>query len=77
MLRHLTVWSTSCQAYRVSMLLIVAIARDLRRRHKKSLLVVNKVDKPGDSVVHDFHRLGLGEPHPVEPRRRLGARDLA
>ena len=32
-----------------------AIARDLRRRRVKSLLVVNKVDKPGDPVTHGVY----------------------
>ncbi len=53
-----------------------AIARDLRRRAKKSLLVVNKVDKPGDLVIHDFHGLGLGEPHPVSSENGFGIGDL-
>lgn len=53
-----------------------AIARDLRKRAKRSVLVVNKVDKPGDPVVHDFHRLGLGEPHPVSSENGFGIGDL-
>lgn len=53
-----------------------AIARDLRRRRKKSLLVVNKVDKPGDPIVHEFHRLGLGEPHPISSENGFGIGDL-
>ena len=39
-----------------------AIARNLREAGRSFLLVVNKVDKPHDPIVHDFHRLGLGEP---------------
>ena len=54
----------------------VAIARDLRRRHAKSLLVVNKVDKPGNLGTHDFHRLGLGEPLPVSSENGFGIGDL-
>jgi GTP-binding protein len=54
----------------------VAIARDLRRRSAKSLLVVNKVDKPGDLGTHDFHRLGLGEPLPVSSENGFGIGDL-
>ena len=54
----------------------VAIARDLRRRQVKSLLVVNKVDKPGDLGTHDFHRLGLGEPLPVSSENGFGIGDL-
>jgi GTP-binding protein len=40
------------------------------------LLVVNKVDRPGDPVVHDFHRLGLGEPFPISAENGLGIGDL-
>jgi GTP-binding protein len=53
-----------------------AIARDLRKRAKKSVLIVNKVDKPGDPVVHDFHRLGLGEPRPISSENGFGIGDL-
>ena len=53
-----------------------AIARSLRRRKTPSLLVVNKVDKPGDPVVHDFHRLGLGEPIPISSENGFGIGDL-
>jgi GTP-binding protein len=53
-----------------------AIARDLRRRARSSLLVVNKVDKPGDPVVHEFHRLGLGAPLPVSSENGFGIGDL-
>jgi GTP-binding protein len=54
----------------------VAIARDLRKRGAKSLLVVNKVDRPGDLATHDFHRLGLGEPIPVSSENGFGIGDL-
>jgi len=54
----------------------VAIGRDLRRRQAKSLLVVNKVDKPGDLATHDFHRLGLGEPLPISSENGFGIGDL-
>src|SRR5262245_13885646 len=37
-----------------------AIAKSLRKRSVPSLVVVNKVDKPGDALVHEFHRLGRG-----------------
>jgi len=53
-----------------------AIATQLRRTGRKSLLVVNKVDVPGDAIVHDFHRLGLGEPHAVAAEGGLGIGDL-
>jgi len=53
-----------------------AIATQLRRMHGKALLVVNKVDVPGDAIVHDFHRLGLGEPLAVAAEGGLGIGDL-
>lgn len=53
-----------------------AIATQLRRTHARALLVVNKVDKPGDAIVHDFHRLGLGDPLPVAAEGGLGIGDL-
>jgi GTP-binding protein len=53
-----------------------AIATQLRRTGRKALLVVNKVDVPGDAIVHDFHRLGLGEPHAVAAEGGLGIGDL-
>ena len=53
-----------------------AIATQLRRTHGKALRVVNKVDKPGDAIVHDFHSLGLGEPHAVAAEGGLGIGDL-
>jgi GTP-binding protein len=53
-----------------------AIATQLRRTHGKALLVVNKVDVAGDAIVHDFHRLGLGEPHAVAAEGGLGIGDL-
>jgi GTP-binding protein len=52
------------------------IARDLRRRGAGALLVVNKVDKPGDPVAHDFHRLGLGEPIAISSENGFGIGDL-
>jgi GTP-binding protein len=39
-----------------------AIATQLRKTHGRALLVVNKVDKGNDPIVHEFHRLGLGTP---------------
>jgi GTP-binding protein len=53
-----------------------AIARSLRRQGVPCLLVVNKVDKPGDSLVHEFHRLGLGTPHAVSSENGFGFGDL-
>ena len=54
----------------------LAIARDLRRRGARCLVVVNKVDKPGDLGTHDFHRLGLGEPQPISAENGHGIGDL-
>ena len=53
-----------------------AIARSLRRHGTRSVLVVNKVDKPGDSLVHEFHRLGIGTPYPVSAENGFGFGDL-
>ncbi len=53
-----------------------AIAQSLRRRRSECLLVVNKLDKPGDVAVHDFHALGLGEPIPVSSENGFGIGDL-
>jgi GTPase len=53
-----------------------AIARALRRRDAPTLVLVNKVDKPGDPVVHDFHELGLGEPVPISAENGYGIGDL-
>jgi GTP-binding protein len=53
-----------------------AIASNLRRSGKACLLVVNKVDNPGDPVVHEFHRLGLGEPIPISSENGYGIGDL-
>jgi GTP-binding protein len=53
-----------------------AIAASLRRQGATTLLVVNKVDKPGDVAVHDFHGLGLGEPFPISAENGFGIGDL-
>jgi GTPase len=53
-----------------------SIAQSLRRQRAPSLVVVNKVDKPGDAVVHEFHALGLGEPAPVSSENGFGIGDL-
>ena len=53
-----------------------AIAASLRKREARCLLVVNKVDRPGDPVLHDFHRLGLGEPVPISAENGFGIGDL-
>jgi GTPase len=53
-----------------------AIGRSLRKRGVPCLLVVNKVDKPGDALVHEFHRLGLGTPRPISSENGFGIGDL-
>ena len=53
-----------------------AIATQIRRTHDRALLVVNKVDVPGDTIVHEFHRLGLGDPIAVAAEGGLGIGDL-
>ena len=53
-----------------------AIGAQLRRTGRKSIVVVNKVDKPGDAIVHDFHRLGLGDPMPIAAEGGFGIGDM-
>jgi GTP-binding protein len=53
-----------------------AIASRLRRGGRTVIVAVNKVDKPGDPVVHEFHRLGLGEPQSVSSENGYGIGDL-
>ncbi len=53
-----------------------AIATQLRKTHGRALLVVNKVDKGNDPIVHEFHRLGLGTPMAVAAEGGLGIGDL-
>jgi GTP-binding protein len=53
-----------------------AIANQLRRQNANTIVVVNKVDKSGDTIVHDFHRLGLGEPMPIASEGGLGVGDM-
>ena len=49
----------------------------LRRSGAPAIVVANKCDAPGDSVlVADFHRLGLGEPIAVSALHGLGTGDL-
>jgi len=42
-----------------------AVAEKLRRSGRPVLLAVNKLDFSDDSAIHDFHRLGFGEPQAV------------
>lgn len=53
-----------------------AIAKHLRRSRPAAILAVNKVDRPGDPVVHEFHRLGVGEPQAVSAENGYGIGDL-
>ncbi len=49
----------------------------LRRSSLPKLVAANKVDSVGStSLVHDFHRLGLGEPIAVSAAQGLGTGDL-
>lgn len=54
-----------------------AIARDLRRENKPVVLAVNKVEKDSDRAqLHEFHALGLGEPHGISALHGHGVGDL-
>ena len=54
-----------------------AIAEVLRRGDKRIILTVNKADTAeSEAGIHEFHRLGLGEPHPVSALRGRGVGDL-
>jgi len=53
-----------------------AIANGLRKRKIGCLLVVNKVDRPTDPALHEFHRLGLGEPVSISSENGFGIGDL-
>src|ERR687887_2686833 len=53
------------------------IAQILRRGRMPVVVAANKIDNPGDvALVHDFHRLGLGEPMAVSAAQGLGTGDL-
>ncbi len=53
------------------------LARTLRGAGTPVLVVVNKVDRPGDEHVGaEFHGLGLGDPVPVSATHGLGSGDL-
>ncbi|HEY2954353.1 MAG TPA: ribosome biogenesis GTPase Der [Candidatus Eisenbacteria bacterium] len=53
-----------------------AIADSLRRRGARCLLVVNKLDRPFDPALHEFHALGLGEPLGISSENGTGIGDL-
>jgi GTP-binding protein len=53
------------------------VASELRASERPTLVVVNKVDRPGDEhVTAEFHSLGLGEPLAVSASHGLGTGDL-
>jgi GTPase len=53
------------------------IADLLRRSGRPVLVIANKVDEPGRTdQVHEFHRLGLGEPFPISAVHGHGTGDL-
>ena len=56
-----------------------AVAARLRERSEEIPLIIaaNKVDHPNlESGVHEFHRLGLGDPHGVSANEGWGRKDL-
>ncbi|HEU5278899.1 MAG TPA: ribosome biogenesis GTPase Der [Gaiellaceae bacterium] len=53
------------------------VADILRRARKPVLLIANKIDDPAqESLAHDLHRLGLGQPIPVSALHGHGSGDL-
>jgi GTP-binding protein len=53
------------------------VAEILRRGEVPVVVVANKIDEPGDAyLAADFHRLGLGNPHPVSATHGHGTGDL-
>jgi len=53
------------------------VASELRRGETPVIVVVNKVDRPGDEhLTAEFHSLGLGEPLAVSATHGLGTGDL-
>ena len=53
------------------------VASELRGSERPTLVVVNKVDRPGDEhLTAEFHSLGLGEPVAVSASHGLGTGDL-
>ena len=53
-----------------------AIATQIRKTHRHALLVVNKVDVAGDTIVHELQKLGIGTPIPIAAEGGLGIGDL-
>jgi GTP-binding protein len=53
------------------------LAALLRGAAQPVLVAANKIDRPEDEhLAAEFHRLGLGEPHPVSAAHGLGTGDL-
>jgi GTPase len=53
------------------------VAEILRRGDLPVVVVANKIDEPGDAyLAAEFHRLGLGDPHPVSATHGHGTGDL-
>jgi GTPase len=53
------------------------VAEILRRGTVPVVVVANKIDEPGDAyLAAEFHRLGLGDPHPVSAAHGHGTGDL-
>jgi GTP-binding protein len=53
------------------------VAKELRGSDRPTLVVVNKVDRPGEEhMTAEFHSLGLGEPLAVSASHGLGTGDL-
>ena len=54
------------------------VADLLRRSGRPVLVIANKVDDPGraDQMIHEFHRLGLGEPVAISALHGHGTGDL-
>jgi GTPase len=54
-----------------------AIARELRRAPKRTVLAVNKLDNPADDAErYRFYALGEGEPHAISALHGIGVGDL-
>ena len=53
------------------------VAELLRRSDREVLLIANKIDDPTRTdQIHEFHRLGLGEPFPISGLHGHGTGDL-
>ena len=53
------------------------VAEILRRGKVPVIVIANKIDEPGDAyLAAEFHRLGLGDPHPVSATHGHGTGDL-